>query len=240
MKDKQSPEGRETDIVQSLIRMADTLVSDYDPIALLTDLAESCVRILDVDAAGVSLGEDSTLRFVAASSETMEMMELYQIERHEGPCFDAYSTGMAVATSDLETNRSRWPKWAAKALESGYQAAAAFPLRLRDETIGALNIYSSRIRELNKRDVDVGRGLADMATIGLLHEGVVTRNRVVQDQLQFALDSRVVIEQAKGMLAERHGILHQDAFDRIRNHARKSGLRLRDVAAGVVQEGLDL
>lgn len=180
---------READIVQTLIRMADTLVSDYDPIALLTDLGESCVRILDVDAAGVSLGEGPMLRFVAASSETMEMMELYQIERHEGPCFDAYSTGRASAVDDLSRDRDRWPVWATKALESGYRAAAAFPLRLRDETIGALNIYSSRIRVLNERDVAVGRGLADMATIGLMHEGVVTKNKVVQDQLQFALDS---------------------------------------------------
>lgn len=161
------------------------------------------------------------------------------IERHEGPCFDSYTTGTAVATSDLALDRARWPVWAAKALESGYLAAAAFPLRLRDETIGALNIHSRRVRELSERDVAVGRGLADMATIGLLHEGVVTKNKVVRDQLQAALDSRVVIEQAKGMVAERHDILHRDAFDRIRRYARGNGLRLRDVAAGVVDDGLD-
>ncbi len=233
-------EGRESDIVQTLVRLADTLVSGYDEQELLHDLAESCVRIFDGAAAGVSLGVDDQLEFIVATSDEMGVIELLQMERQEGPCIDAYRNGRAVHTSDIAADHERWPHWAPKASSLGFHSAEAFPMRLRDRTIGALNIYATPSRPLSESDIAVGRAFADMATIGILHERRASERDVVAAQLRHALDSRVVIEQAKGMLAERHGIALDDAFDRLRSHARSTQTKLTVVAGQVVAHELRL
>jgi hypothetical protein len=233
-------EGRESDIVHTMVRLADTLVSGYDEQELLHDLADSCVRIFDGAAAGVSLGVGDRLEFIVATSDEMGVMELLQMERQEGPCTDAYRSGRTVHTSHISGEHERWPHWAPKASALGFHSAEAFPMRLRDRTIGALNVYATTSRPLSEDDVAVGRALADMATIGILHERSVTERDVVATQLQHALDSRVVIEQAKGMLADRHGIGLSDAFERLRNHARSTQTRLAVVAGRVVGHELDL
>jgi hypothetical protein len=231
---------READVVATLLRLGDTMVQGYDQLELLRDLAESSVRILDGDTAGVSLSTGEHLGFVVATSEAMDIIELFQMERQQGPCMDAFRSGEVVHTDDIETDRSRWPLWAPKALSLGFRSADAFPMRLHDTTIGALNVYAPTVRGLDDRDITLGTALANMATIGIVHEGSARRQALVQEQLQQALDSRVIIEQAKGVLAQRHGLTPDDAFARLRHHARSTNEKLATVARLVVHEQLDL
>lgn len=231
-------EGRESDIVHTMVRLADTLVSGYDEQELLHDLADSCVRIFDGAAAGVSLGVDDRLEFIVATSDEMGVIELLQMERQEGPCTEAYRSGRTVHTSHISAEHERWPHWAPKASALGFHSAEAFPMRLRDRTIGALNVYATTSRPLSESDIDVGRAMADMATIGILHERRASEHEVVAAQLQHALESRVVIEQAKGMLADRHGISLTDAFERLRSHARSTQTKLTVVADQVIAHEL--
>lgn len=237
---EQTPQiNREQDIIATMTRLADTLVTDYDEFELLGDLGDSCVRILDADSAGVSLRDDSRLEFVTATSETMELIELFQIDREEGPCQDAFHTGRHVEAPDLDAVHDRWPRWTPRAIELGFRAADAFPLRLRDDAIGALNVYSKRDRRLNEQDVALGRAFADIATVGLLQQRAISERERVRDQLQHALDSRVVIEQAKGIVAERHGLQMDQAFERIRTHSRSHNSRLATTVRDIVDGRLD-
>mgnify|MGYP001133295327 CR=1 FL=1 len=231
---------READIVRTLVRLADTLVAGYDELELLRDLSMSSVRILDGTTAGVVIGTDDRLGFVIATSEAMDIIELFQTEHQEGPCTDAYRTGRDVHCADIDANRERWPNWAPRALDLGFRSADAFPMRLRQRSVGALNVYSTHVRPLGERDVAVGRALADMATIGMLHQRAVGEHELVESQLQQALDSRVVIEQAKGVLSARHGLTMDEAFDRLRRRARSTNTRLAEIARQVADRQLDL
>lgn len=233
-------EDRERDILETMVRLADTLTSEFDQLEVLQDLTDSCVRILDADTAGVSLRDGEELRFVMATSERMELIELFQSERDEGPCYEAFHSGEHVGVSDLTTAHGRWQQWTPRALELGFRAADAFPLRLRHETIGALNVYARRQRRLDARDVTVGHALADIATVGMLQERAIADRDLVREQLQAALDSRVVIEQAKGIIAERRGVPVDEAFELVRAHARSRNQRLRDVVEQIVRGTLDV
>ncbi len=231
---------REGDVVGTLVRLADTVVGDYDLVELLGDLVRSSVRVLGADHAGLSLADGGELRFVAASSEVMEAIEAHQIAHGEGPCVEAFATGQQVSSPEIEADRSTWPAWAPRALELGFRAAHAFPLRLRDETIGVLNVYSSIPGPLSERDIVVGTGFADMATIGIVHQRDHSAGEEVRDQLERALSSRVVIEQAKGVISGRDQVATDVAFDRIRRHARSHRCKLAEVARQVVDGTLSL
>lgn len=236
----QTPSEREHDIVRTLVRLADRLVAGDDELELLRDLCASCLRILDADTAGIALADGEDLGFVVATSEDMETIELFQAQRQEGPCVSAFRSGATVHSADLDAETHRWPTWVPQALALGFRSAEAFPMRLRDTMIGALNVYSTRKRLLNQRDVVVGQALADMATIGVLHSRTTADAEVVQGQLQHALDSRVVIEQAKGHLSRQHGISVDEAFERLRSHARAHNARLRATAEAVISGHLEL
>ena len=232
---------REDDIVQTMLRLADTMTVDYDEVELLRDLVDSCVRILDADTAGIALSHDGTLGFVIATNEDMKTIELFQAQQQEGPCLTAFQSGETVHSADLEADgHERWPRWTPKALELGFRSAEAFPMRLHGEMIGALNIYSVRKRPLTDRDSRLGRALADMATIGLIHQRASDRHDVVRRQLQHALDSRVIIEQAKGVLSQRQGITPEAAFERLRRHARARNQKIADTSRAVVDDHLDV
>lgn len=238
---EQSAMRREDDIVRTMLRLADTMVADYDELELLKDLVDSCVRILDADTAGIALGRGDRLGFVIATSEDMKTIGLFQAEQQQGPCLSAYRSCETVHSADLEADgHERWPTWTPRALELGFRSAEAFPMQLRGEAIGALNVYASRKRRLNDRDRLVGRAFADMATIGLLRERASVQDRIVRGQLQRALDSRVVIEQAKGILLQRHGITPQEAFDRLRRHARSHQQKLAETCRAVIEDQLDV
>jgi len=227
---------RERQLVETFVEVADTLVDDFDVIDLLLTLAGRCVRLLDVDAAGIMLiDQRGHLHAAAASTESARLVELFELQSDAGPCVDCCRTGIPVVNADLEANAERWPRFAEAARESGFVAVHALPLRLRHTVIGALNLFSAGSRELTEDDVRVGQGLADVATIGILAQRSLHQAELLAEQLQSALNSRIVIEQAKGVLAERRQISVDEAFTLLREHARRHNLRLSDVAREVAE-----
>ncbi|WP_370541978.1 GAF and ANTAR domain-containing protein [Amycolatopsis sp. FDAARGOS 1241] len=206
-------------------------------IDLLNRLTEYCVRLLPVDAAGLVLSDQrGHLRVVSSSTEAARVVELFQLEADEGPCLDAFGTGQAIAVPDLREATGQWPRFAAHAVREGFTSIHALPMRLRAETIGALNLFGAHPGPLPRADVRIGQALADMATIGILHEQTVRRADVLAEQLQGALNSRVIIEQAKGVLAGRSQLDMVQAFTLLRNHARNTNQRLRDLALTVIED----
>lgn len=223
---------REINLARTLVELADTLVADFDVVELLTLLTDRCVEVLQVDAAGLMLAApDGNLRVMASSSDTMRLLEL---QAQEGPCFDCYRSGGAVSSPDLPHERARWPIFAPEAIGAGFVAVQALPLRLRGAVIGALNLFERTPGTLPPADVEAAQALADVATIALLHHRQVTEAQRLNEQLQSALNSRIVIEQAKGMVAERLGVSIDQAFGSLRRHARQRNLLLADVADAVI------
>jgi GAF domain-containing protein len=231
---------READVVQSLVDLADTLVADYDVVDLLTRLADRCVDVLGASAAGVMLASATgSLRLVASSSEAMRVLELFELQAEEGPCLDAFRSGARVEHEQLVAGTGRWPRFSTVAVEAGFRSAFALPLRLRDTTIGALNLVSVGETPMDEDDVIVARAFADLAAISILQQRALGETRIVNEQLQHALTSRVVIEQAKGVIFERAGIDMPEAFNRLRAFARDNNLRLTDVAQAAIDGTLD-
>ncbi len=232
---------RESVLTNTFVELADTLVDDFDIVDLLTTLSARCVEILDVDAAGIMLvGSDGTLRAAASSSEVMRIVELFEIQAQEGPCWDCYRTGQPVVNQDLADVDGRWPTFAPVATAAGFRAADAVPLRLRDKVIGALNLFSAEPGSLDDDDLVVARALADVATIAILQQRRIFDTDTVNDQLNHALTSRITIEQAKGIVAERERLDMPEAFDRLRAYARSNNQRLHDVATALINGKLDI
>ena len=231
---------RESEVVRSLVEMADTLVDDYDLIDLLTGLADRCVNLLDVSAAGVMLASPAgSLGLAASSSEAMRLLELFELQSQEGPCLDAFRTGEPTGHEDLEARPGRWPSFSAAALNAGFLSASALPLRLREVTIGALNLLNVTRTPLDEADVIVARAFADLAALSVVQYRASVQAHRLNEQLSAALTSRVVIEQAKGVISERAGITLAEAFARLRAYARNRNLRLTDVAQAAVDGTLD-
>jgi GAF domain-containing protein len=231
---------READVVRSLVEMADTLVDDYDVIDLLTGLADRCVNLLGVSAAGVMLASaGGTLGTAASSSEAMHLLELFELQAAEGPCLDAFRTGEPTGHEDLEAGAGRWPLFSAAARAAGFASAYALPLRLRDVTIGALNLLTVSRSPLDAADIIVARAFADLAALSVIHHRASVEAQRLNEQLSAALTSRVVIEQAKGVISERAGVTLAEAFSRLRGYARNRNLRLTDVARAAVDGTLD-
>ena len=231
---------READVVRSLVEMADTLVDDYDVVDLLTGLADRCVALLGVSAAGVMLvSPQGSLGLVASSSEAMRLLELFELQAQEGPCLDAFRTGQPVEHQNLEAGSGRWPSFSAAALKAGFRSALALPLRLRELTLGALNLLSVTQTPMGQADVIVARAFADLATLSIVQHRTAAEAQRLNEQLSGALTSRVVIEQAKGVIAERAGADLAEAFSRLRTYARNHNLRLTDVAHAAVDGTLD-
>jgi GAF domain-containing protein len=221
---------REQLLGSAMVELADTLVSDFDLTDLLHTLTGHCVSILDAAAAGVMIVDPGgALRVVAASDERTRLLELFELQREEGPCLDCYHSGQVVTEPDLESS-NRWPVFRAEAMSSGFQAAFAVPMRLRDDVIGAVNLFRADRGTLTASDLQTAQVLADIATIGLLQERAVRESRLLADQLQSALNSRIVLEQAKGILAEHGKMTVDEAFDRLRTYSRNHNLRLHNVA----------
>jgi len=222
-------------LTDTLVELADTMVADFDVIDFLHLLTSRSVALLSASAAGVMLADPrGALRVAASSNEAAGMLELFQIQNDQGPCLDCFRTGQPVSAADLAGRGQRWPRFAAVAAQSGFQAVEALPMRLREQVIGALNLFRSEPGPLEPAELRVGQALADVATIGLLHERNVRRSDTLAEQLQGALNSRVVIEQAKGKLAERLGTDMDHAFALLRDYARNSNQRLTDVARNFV------
>ena len=231
---------REERLARTLVELADTLVDDFDVVELLVLLVERSVELLDASAAGLLLVDDQgTLRHMASTSEATHLVELFQVQNHEGPCLDCYNCGEAVIVDNLAAADDRWPTFVPVAVDAGFCSAHAFPLRLRGRILGTLNLFSDQPGVLTPADISAGRALADMAAIGLCQAWAMRDARVVADQLQHALDSRVAIEQAKGMLAQRAAMGIDQAFSCLRSYARTTKRRLADVAGEVVSGALN-
>ena len=225
---------RERALAEAFVSLADTLVADFDVIELLDRLSTDCVALLPIDAAGLLLSDQrGSLRVLSSSTEQAHLMELFQVQMSEGPCLDCFHTSRQVTAADLSDD-GRWPRFTARARQAGYRAVHALPLRLRSDTIGALNLFGSRPGGLSAEDLRIGQALADVATIGILQERAIRRREVLAEQLQTALNSRLVIEQAKGILAERGHLDLAQAFTLLRSHARTNNQRLSDLARDVV------
>jgi len=216
------------------VELADTLVDVFDVVEFLTTLADRSSELLGASETGIILADESgALRSVASSSETARLLDLFELQNEEGPCLDCYRSGTPIVNAPLEPP-DRWPKLGPEARRLGFRYAHAVPMRLRDRAIGAVNIFTSRDTQLSDPDVALARALADIATIGLLQERSLREARVLNEQLQGALQSRVVIEQAKGVLAERLQVELDEAFARLRGHARNTNQRLGDVSKALL------
>jgi GAF domain-containing protein len=231
---------READVVRSLVEMADTLVDDYDVVDLLTGLTNRCVALLGASAAGVMLAAPAGgLRLIASSSEAMRLLELFELQAQEGPCLDAFRTGESVEHENLQAGVGRWPTFATIAVQSGFRSAVALPLRLRDAKLGALNLLNVGREPMAEADLIVARAFADLAALSIVQHRASIEAQRLNEQLSGALSSRVVIEQAKGVISERAGVSLAEAFSRLRVFARQNNLRLTDVAQAAVDGTLD-
>jgi GAF domain-containing protein len=231
---------REQRIVKTFVELADTTVDDFDVIEFLHRLAERCVELLDCAEAGLLLADAAgVLRVMASSSERSDVLDLLQSQNEEGPCFECYQRGTPVSSEDLTADAGRWPTFAPMALQKGFRSVQAIPMRVRGETIGALNLFRATTGRLVEHDLSLGQGMSDIAAIALLQERTVREAHGVVEQLQGALSSRVMIEQAKGVLAERAHIGVDDAFALLRAHAREHNLRLGNVARDLIDGHLD-
>ncbi|WP_404432385.1 GAF and ANTAR domain-containing protein [Microbacterium lacus] len=225
---------REDQLLQTMATLADSLVDDFDVVDLLQLLVEDSAHLFDAVAAGILLLSPSGhLEVIASTSDRSEFVELMQLRAGQGPCVEAVETGRVVSVEDLSDVADRWPKFAADARESGFASLHAIPMRLRDSIIGSLNLFRDRIGKLNEPDAMAAKTLADIATISILQQRLVEESLLTQGQLQRALDSRVVIEQAKGYVAQRHELDMDAAFQLIRNHARSTQTRLSDIASDI-------
>ncbi len=226
---------REAMLTKTFVELADTLVADFDVVELLTLLTDRCVDVLDLTAAGIMLvAPEGDLRVMASSSDTMRVLELFELQAREGPCLDCFNTGRPVVNQDLSGANGRRPRFAAEALGAGFHSVHALPMRLRGTVIGALNLFHVEAGSLRDADVNAAQALADVATIAILQHHATLEAQVVNEQLNHALNTRIVIEQAKGMIAERKVLGMEESFATLRNHARHHNLRLADLARAVI------
>ncbi|MEV0329400.1 GAF and ANTAR domain-containing protein [Micromonospora echinospora] len=224
----------EIEMSDVFVETADTLVDDFDVLEFLHVLTERCVQLLGVSAAGLLLtDQQGSLRVVAASSRRTRLLELFQLQTDQGPCLDCFRTGRPVSVVDLPA-AGRWPRFTAAAAEVGFAAVHALPMRLRSEVIGALSLFDIQPGALDEGRLRIAQALADVATIGLLQQRAIHRRDILTEQLQTALDSRVLIEQAKGVLAERLHVDVGEAFTLLRAGARSHNRRLSDMARAIV------
>jgi transcriptional regulator with GAF, ATPase, and Fis domain len=222
-------------VADVFVELADTLVADFDVVDFLNQVTRRCADVLDVAAAGVLLTDQrGMLRMVAASTEETRLLEVLQLQTDQGPCVECFRTGLPVAVPDLAAQGGRWPLFVQQAGQLGFASAQALPMRLRSEVIGALNLFSTRVGELDPLTIRLGQALADVATIGLLQARAIRHHEVLTEQLQTALNSRVVIEQAKGVIAERQGLDMDQSFSLLRLAARSGNRRLSELAQDVV------
>jgi transcriptional regulator with GAF, ATPase, and Fis domain len=233
---------REQRLADTFVALADTLVDEFDALEFLHMLCDQCVELLEVSAAGVILtDEHGGLRTAAASSERAEVLEVFAVQAEDGPCIDCVRSGIPIASADLSADAARWPRFAAAAHECGFQAVQAVPMRLRRQVVGVLTLLKIGRNGADDISTRLGKALADVATIGLLQQRAIESADLLSEQLQTALNSRVVIEQAKGVLATRGGGLDMEtAFTALRGYARSHNLRLSELARTVAEGTADI
>ena len=229
----------EGDVTRAFVTLAGGLARGADVVDLLSDLVAECAGLLDVASAGLLLADQrGVLHVMAASSESTRELEVFQVQRDQGPCLDSYRRGEAVSVADLQQATARWPSFAPAASRAGFASVHALPMRLAQVRLGTLGLFGTTAGALNEADLTLGQALADVASIALVQDRAVTDRIAVNAQLQAALTSRVVIEQAKGVLAQQGGLDMPDAFRVLRRYARDHDLGLTDLAQQVVARQL--
>ncbi|MBG6225292.1 GAF domain-containing protein [Arthrobacter sp. CAN_A2] len=222
----------------AFVRLADTLVADYDVLDLLHTLAEECVDLLQVDQVGILLASPlGDLQVVASTSEQSELVEILHLQAGEGPCIECYHSGAVVSIADIAA-LGKWPAFREAALRQGFASVHVVPLRIHDRVIGAMGLFCSEIGDLAREDAMIAQALASVATISLLQERTIRESQIVNDQLQRALNSRIMIEQAKGVIAQISTVTMDEAFNRLRNHARSTHQTLNDTSQKVIDRTL--
>lgn len=234
-------EERERSVTEAFVTLTDGLVGSFDVVELLNDLTEVCARLLDVASAGLLLADNSgVLHVVAASSEATRSLEIFQVQRDEGPCLECYRTGEAVSIADLSLEVERWPQFVPAAAKRGFFSVHAVPMRLVDDVLGALGLFGAAVGTLNADDLNLAQALAHVATVALVSGNAAADRERLSQQLQTALNSRVFIEQAKGVIAEYSNVSMDEAFAMLRTYARDHNLKLTDVAQAAANRSLPL
>ncbi len=231
---------RETLLNETFVALADTLVGDFDVVEFLSMLSSRCVDLFDADDAGLLLADEhGHMQLAASSSHRMQVLEVLEVQHNEGPSPDAYRTGVAVQCPELREATERWPVFAAEAMAAGFRSAHALPMRLRADVIGALVLLCPAPGPLPERDIRAAQALADVATIGILHHRAAQESRLLAEQLEYALTSRIIIEQAKGIVAERLGLDVEQSYETLRRYSRQHNRRLVDLSRSVVEHDFD-
>jgi GAF domain-containing protein len=230
---------RERGVTRAFVSLARNLADGVDPVDLLSGLAEDATRLLDVASTGILLADPRhVLHVVAASSEATRALEVYQLQREQGPCLDCFRSGGPISVPDLQAEASRWPLFAGAAAEAGFASVHAVPLRLRGTVLGTMGLFGARVGALDDNDLELSQALAYVAAVAIVQDRAAADSALVNEQLQTALNSRVIIEQAKGVLSQRGGLDMDRSFEVLRRYARDHNLRLTDVARGVVRREL--
>lgn len=230
---------REREVTRAFVQLASSLAEGYDVVELLSGLTTDCAHLLDVASAGLLLADRrGVLHVMAASSERTRQLEVFQVQRADGPCRDCYLDGSPVSAPDLQDEIERWPQFVPAALEAGFASVHALPMRLRDQVLGALGLFGTTAGALDPDDLSLGQALADVASVALVQDKATTDQKSVNEQLQTALNSRIVLEQAKGVLAQQGSLAMEEAFAILRRYARDHNLRLTAVAEAVVARRL--
>jgi GAF domain-containing protein len=230
-----NPPGRERSVTEAFVSIANSLAEGHELVELYLTLTADCARILDVASAGLLLADrQHVLQVVAASSERTFDLEMFALMGGQGPCLDCYRTGTAVSVPDLAAEQARWPKFAPVAVQAGFRSVHAVPMRLRDTTFGVLVLFGSRIGALSEDDLNLAQALAHVASIALVTGRAAEDKSALADQLQAALDSRVVLEQAKGVLAQYGNLTMDQAFAVLRRYSRDHNLRLAELAMALI------
>ncbi len=225
----------ERDVTRVFVALAGALAGGEDVVELLTTLTGGCAQLLDVASAGLLLADQrGVLHVMAASSERTRELEVFQLQREEGPCRDSYLAGAAISVPDLAAETDRWPQFAPRALAVGFASVHALPMRLREVTLGTLNLFGTSVGDLNPEDLSLGQAFADVASVALVQDRTSSDHASINTQLQRALTSRVVLEQATGVVAQQGGLEMHEAFVVLRRYARDHDLRLTDLATAVV------
>ena len=228
-------------LLETFVKLADTLIDDYDVVDLLQVLVDTCRDVLDTTAAGILLADSrGELEVVASTSEASRLVEIMQLSAEQGPCIESYRSGRSVSVPDIEVSKDEWWQFRGSALAQGFRSMDALPLRLRDTTIGTLNLLRSEPGAAPEDTIRAAQAFADVATIGILHERTLRESAILSEQLQAALNSRIVIEQAKGVISHTRGVSIDDAFALMRQYARSHSVGLSIVAARIVDRSLRL
>ncbi|GAA1477652.1 GAF and ANTAR domain-containing protein [Nocardioides aestuarii] len=230
---------RERDIIQAFLDLSNELVDDYDVVEMLSRLTTNCAEILDIGSAGLLLADDrGLLHLVASSSERTQLLELFQLQREQGPCLDCFRDGRTVVAPDLATLEERWPQFAEAARTVGFASVHALPMRLRNSVLGTLGLFGEADGRLDDEDLALAQALVHVASVALVNQKAAADRTMVNEQLQHALTSRIVVEQAKGVVAHTGGMDMDVAFDVLRHYARAHGRKLTEVASEVVRRTL--